>query len=171
MALFGKDKSDVKKKESAKDFTRKDIDDLRNEDSYLRTQLADKIKTVARDMEQCRETLTKKLELGLLKEIGTLIGRIIALEEKVRHAEQGYTGISADYRIQYETLKRLYAWDLQLESHIDELKQDVNLFQGAITSGNLDSKRKEMVNISDKLRIITELFEKRREAIPGLEVK
>ena len=78
---------------SGKDFSEKDLADLRNKDSYLRAHLADRIKNVVRDMEQCRENLTKKMELGLLKEIGTIIGRMIAIEGKIRHAEQGYTGI------------------------------------------------------------------------------
>ena len=171
MALFGKEGIEEKKKVAGKDFTKADLANLRNEDSYLRTQIADRIKNVVRDMEQCREDLTKKMELGLLKEIGALIARIIALEGKVRHAEQGYTGISTDYRIEEDAQNRLYEWDLRLIGHIDDLKKSVNIFQSAINSGSMDIMRQEMSNISVKLRDFTELFEKRREAIAGLGIE
>jgi len=170
MALFRKERGNEKKTSSGKNFTKADIVELRNEDSYLRTQLADRIKKVVRDMEQCRENLTKKMELGSLKEIGVLIGRITALEEKIRHAEQGYTGISADYQIQYETLKRLYEWDMKLTGHIDDLKKSVSVFQDVIYSGNRDMMKQEMSHISCKVRDFTDLVEKRREAVSGLEV-
>jgi hypothetical protein len=171
MALFGKGGIEDKKKVSGKDFSEKDLADLRNKDSYLRAHLADRMKNVVRDMEQCRENLTKKMELGLLKEIGTLIGRMIAIEGKIRHAEQGYTGISADYRIQYEALRQLYEWDLKLADHIYNLKTSVNLFQGAITSGDTNTMKQEISNISVKLHDFSEFFEKRRETVTGLEVK
>lgn len=171
MALFRKDSREEKKTSSGKKFTKADVAELRNEDSYLRTQLADRVKKVVRDMEQCRETLTKKIELGSLNEMGVLIGRMMALEEKIRHAEQGYTGISADYRMQYEALQQLYDWDLKLTSHIDDLKNSVSIFQNTIHAGDMDRMRQEMSMISGKVRDFTDLFEKRREAVPGLEVR
>jgi hypothetical protein len=146
-------------------------EDLRIADSLLRTQLADRIQNVVRDMEQCRENLTKKMELDILEDTGNLIARIIALEGKVRHAEQGYTGISTDYRIEEDAQNRLYEWDLRLIGHIDDLKKSVSLFQSAINSGSMDTMRQEMSNISVKLRDFTELFEKRRDAIAGLGIE
>lgn len=171
MALFSKDHSEEKKTSTGKKFTKADVLDLWNEDSYLRTQLADRIQKVVHDMEHCREILTKKMELGSLKDIGVLIGSMTALEEKIRHAEQGYTGISADYRIQYETLKQLYEWDRKLTKHIDDLKQSVTQFQNMIHSGNMEMMKQELPTIRGKVRQFIDIVEKRRDAVPGLEVK
>jgi hypothetical protein len=146
-------------------------EDLRIADSLLRTQLADRIKNVVRDIEQCRENLTKKMELDILEDVGNLIARIIALEGKVRHAEQGYTGISTDYRIEEDAQNRLYEWDLRLIDNIDDLKKSVNLFQSTINSGDMNTMKQEMSNIIVKLNDFTELFEKRREAIAGLRIE
>jgi len=145
-------------------------EDLRIADSLLRTQLADRVKNVTQDMEQCRENLSKKMELDFLEDIGNLIARINALGGKIRHAEQGYTGISADFRIEEDAQNRLYEWDLRLISHIDNLKKSAKLFQSAIRAGDMRSTKQEMSNIDVQLRDFTELFEKRREAIAGLGI-
>ena len=146
-------------------------EDLRIADSLLRTQLADKIRNVSRDMEQCRETLTRKMEMDLLEDIGRLVNQFSAIEGKIRHAEQGYTGISADYRIEETELNRLYEWDLGLITHIDELKNSVSQLQTALNSGEKENMIQEISNMTGKLREFTELFEKRRMAIAGLGVE
>ena len=146
-------------------------EDLRIADSVLRTQLADRIKNVGRDLEQCRENLTRKMELDLMEAAGNLVSRITAVEGKVRHAEQGYTGVSADYRIEEDELNRLYEWDLGLISRIDDLKTSVSMFRSAIDSDNKYTMKQEISNINGKLRDFIELFEKRREAIAGLGVE
>jgi hypothetical protein len=146
-------------------------EDLRIADSLLRTQLADRIKNVSQEMELCRETLAKKMELDLLEEIGNLIDRFIALEGKVRHAEQGYTGISADYTIGEDAQNRLYEWDLKLIDNINELKKSVSVFQDAVNSDNIGAMKQEMSNIGGKLHNFTEIFEKRRDAITGLRIE
>ena len=146
-------------------------EDLRIADSLLREQLADKLKGVLRDLEQCRETLTRKMEMDLLEDVGHLAIQCSTIETKVRHAEQGYTGISADYRIEESELNRLYEWDLNLIRHIDSLKSSVGVLQNAVNSGVNDNIVTEMSNVNGKLREFTELFEKRREAITGLGVE
>ncbi|MEM0492452.1 MAG: hypothetical protein QXS02_00620 [Candidatus Thermoplasmatota archaeon] len=145
-------------------------EDLRIADSLLRAQLADRIKSVGRDLEECRESLTRKMELDLLEETGNLVSRITSIEGKVRHAEQGYTGISADYRIEEEELNRLYEWDIGLINHIDDMRNSVSMLQNAINSDNKHAVKQEISNISKKLRDFIEIFEKRREAIIGLGV-
>lgn len=143
-------------------------EDLRIADSLLRTQLADNIKNVGRYLEGCREVLVRNMEIELLEDAGRLVNLLNAIEGKVRHAEQGYTGISADYRIEENELNKLYEWDLGLVDHIDNLKTSASIFRAAVDSGNRENIRKEMNNINGKIRQFDELFEKRRNAIAGL---
>jgi len=146
-------------------------EDLRIADSLLRTQLADKLKNVLVDVEQCREILTRNMEMDLLEDVRRLVNQAQVLEGKVRHAEHGYTGISADYRIEESELNRLYEWDLGLLTHIEELKNSVGVFQNALNSGDKENMKQEMNVLYGKLRNFEELFNKRREAIAGLGVE
>jgi hypothetical protein len=145
-------------------------EDLRIADSLLRTQLADWVKSVTQDLEQCRESLTKKMDLDALEDVGNLIDRSIALEGKILHAEQGYTGISADFRIEEDAQNRLYEWDLGLITSIDTLKKSTGLFHSAIHSGDAEVMKQEISHIDAIIQEFTDLFEKRRDAIAGLGI-
>ena len=111
------------------------------------------------------------MEMDLLEDVRRLVNQAQILEGKVRHAEQGYTGVSADYRIEESELNRLYEWDLGLLTHIDELKSSVGVFQNALNSGNKENMKQEMNNLYSKLRNFEDLFNRRREAIAGLGVE
>jgi len=146
-------------------------EDLRIADSLLREQLANKIKTVARDLEECREVLTRKMEMDLLEDAGRLVSQIGSIEGKVRHAEQGYTGITADYRIEESELNKLYEWDLNLLGNVDTLKNSAGILRTVIDSGDNEKIRTELHTMNGKLREFREVFEKRRGAIAGLGVE
>ena len=146
-------------------------EDLRIADSLLRSQLADRIRIVRRNIESCRDSLTKKMEFDFLEDAGSLVNQIAMIEGKIRHAEQGYTGVSPDYRIEEDELNRLYEWDLSLISHIDELITSATTLQQAISSDDKQSMRQELGNMNEKLQGFMEIFEKRRETIAGLVVE
>ena len=145
-------------------------EDLRIADSLLREQLANRLKGVERDIEGCRQSLAKKMEMDLLEDAAELVNKITATEGKVRHAEQGYTGISADYRIEETELNRLYEWDLGLLAHIESLKGSVATLQGAINSGDSATMTQELGNCKNAVLAFNELFEQRRATIAGLGV-
>lgn len=146
-------------------------EDLRIADSLLRSQLVDRIQIVRRNVEICRESLTKKMELNFLEDAGSLVNQISKIEVKIRHAEQGYTGVSPDYRIEEDELNRLYEWDLNLISHIEELKISTTLLQNAISSDDKRTIGEELDHLNEKLQGFIEIFEKRREAIADLGVE
>jgi hypothetical protein len=146
-------------------------EDLRIADSLLRSQLADRIRIVRRDVEHCRETLTKNTELDLLEDAGSLVNQITMVEEKIRHAEQGYTGVSPDYRIEEDELNRLYEWDLRLIDHIEEINKNATILQQAVSSDDTQNIRQQMDYMNKKLQDFQVVFEKRREVIAGLVVE
>ena len=145
-------------------------EDLRIADSLLREQLANRLKGVEQNIEGCRQSLAKKMEMDLLEDAAELVNKITATEAKVRHAEQGYTGISADYRIEQTELNRLYEWDLGLLGHIDALKGSVATLQSAIDGGDGAAMRQELGNCKNAVRGFVDLFEQRRATIAGLGV-
>jgi len=112
-----------------------------------------------------------KMELDFLEETASLVNQSALIEEKVRHAAQGYTGVSPDYRIEEDELNRLYEWDLSLISHIDELNTSATTLQQAIGSDDKQIMKQELGNMNEKLQGFMEIFEKRRETIAGLVVE
>ena len=144
-------------------------EDLRIADSLLRKQLADKLKSVLTNVEQCRDILTRNMEMDMLEDIRRVVNQAQIIEGKMRHSEQGYTGVSADYRIEESELNRLYEWDLGLIDHINELSNSSTVFKNAVNDNDKEKMKVEMNNLNNKLLAFQDLFEKRREAIADLE--
>lgn len=73
--------------------------------------------------------------MDYLEDVAGLVNGMHKTESRVRHAEQGYSGISADIRIEEDELNRLYEWDLQLLHTIDAIKSKVGALQTAVRAG------------------------------------
>lgn len=141
-------------------------EDLRIADSLLRTHLADAIRSAGTTVEQCRDVLVKKMKLGVLEDIGKLVNKINGMENRVRHVEQGYTGLSPDIRIDITELNRLYEWDLQMLDHIQELNKIATTFKTSIDD---DSRTKEFMNdLESRINNFDQIFDKRIQIVAGL---
>ncbi len=70
-------------------------EDLRAADNMLRLQLAVRLAAVRADVEACRAAMVEGGELAGLDRAGGVINKLKSVETQVRHAEQGYSGISA----------------------------------------------------------------------------
>ena len=144
-------------------------EDLRAADSLLRQQLAARMKEVNKKFENSREELTKAMELALINDMGDILKLSRQIENKIRHAEQGYTGISADYRIEEHELNKLYEWDLSMLQTIISLEKTAQDLNSSITGqdGTAGSKMKDIKN---GLKEFNSVFDKRISIIAGLEV-
>jgi hypothetical protein len=145
-------------------------EDLRIADSLLRKQLADNLGDVKEKIELCRKDLAGKMEMDLLNNIGALMNNITSTENRVRHAEQGYSGISADYNIREDELEDMYEWDLHLISDIQKLSETVVSLQSTISSGDTGAISKKMTEVEENIRDFNSLFDKRIETIANLGV-
>src|SRR5438552_439901 len=70
-------------------------EDIRAADNLLRIQLANQLKGVRGDLEDIRDQMAMDGKVQGLQSIGNAIFTIEGLEAKVRHAEGGYSGLSA----------------------------------------------------------------------------
>ncbi|MDI6885085.1 MAG: hypothetical protein QMD22_01805 [archaeon] len=145
-------------------------EDLRIADSLLRAQLADRLKGIGAQVEQCRQDLVKKLELEFLEDAARVVNSMQKTESRVRHAEQGYSGISAGIRIEGEELNRLYEWDLQLLRDIATIKSKVEELQGVILAGNKREVPTLMRAVNNIVQDLNATFDKRFEIISGVGV-
>lgn len=145
-------------------------EDLRIADRLLREQLADMLGSTAKKAESCRDKIVDEKELGLLDRMRKLVNEANTTEKRMRHAEQGYTGVSPDYRIEEEQLNRLYEWDLGLIDDIDRIQNAVNALDSVISTNVWEDVSQGIDSAIKSLEDFNALFEKRREAIAGLIV-
>jgi len=145
-------------------------EDLRIADSLLRKQLANNLGDIREKIELCRQDLANKMEMELLNNMGALMNHITSTENRVRHAEHGYSGISADYNIRENELNRMYEWDLNLLSDIDKISDSVGLLQTTITSGNTTEIGQKIKEVEEDIKEFNSLFDMRIETIANLGV-
>lgn len=145
-------------------------EDLRIADSLLRAQLAERLSKVGDRIELCKKELSKRMELEVLDSIGSLTNHIQMTQNRVKHAEHGYSGVSADYRIMEEELNRLYEWDLNLLSEIEKLGQAVDTLQSAINTANTAEIGEKIDTVEADIRVFNDLFDKRVETIANLTI-
>ena len=129
-------------------------EDLRIADSLLRIQIADLLQSdVLVPLEQVRECAGNALELDL---------------SRVRHAEQGYSGISPAYRVSDEQLNTLYEFDLSLVDGIKGLGTLCRTALGSADTGDFGLVKADLRNIRTELSELLAVFEKRIETMAGL---
>jgi hypothetical protein len=123
-------------------------EDVRAADSLLRLQVADKILRSRRDLENLRSALTNAGQYARLTDLAPLLADLQRLEGEIRHAEQGYTGISPAVRLKAQNLDRLYEYDYgfalagdQLASSMDELVAGGAAADPAVLSDGLNRVR------------------------------
>ncbi len=133
-------------------------EDLRIADSMLRDYIANIMKDVEKYVKEVRSYLQENMALDDMDTIGKIINRVATMEERIRHAEQGYMGLVGDYRVGEEQLNNLYEFDLKL---IEE-SQNLLEFAKEMAHSDLNTVREMMRSFPSKLNEIEELFEKRR---------
>jgi hypothetical protein len=143
-------------------------EDIRAADSMLRIQLADRLAAVRKDLEACRATLADDMNLESLDRVGTLISRFKAIEGEVRHAEQGYSGISAKIRVGEAELNRLYEYDLNLTMSLAEISGETAKVRVLAGTGGQDFKA-GLASLGAELDKFQADFRKRMTIVTGTE--
>jgi hypothetical protein len=144
-------------------------EDIRAADNILRAYLADELECgVQNKLNRVREIFSKSFEMDLLNDIGELINKNKGLTAKIRHAEHGYSGISPQYRIDENSLNRIYDFDYRLLESIRliQAKSDVLLDQA---KGKALAKIPESyADIREEIEKLDELFKMRQVQLIGL---
>jgi|SRR3990170_3999450 len=114
-------------------------EDIRAADNILRLQLSDRMKTVRGELEGIRDQLAMDGKFQGLQTIGNAIFNLQGLEGKVRHAEGGYSGISATIRIEEKELDRLYEYDWAMFESLDRAAAVVPMVREAADAKSYDA--------------------------------
>lgn len=148
----------------------RDKEDIRVADALLRGQLADRFaRRILPAIEEARERSSGRLDLEAVREIGGLVGDARSTEACIRHAEQGYSGISAAYTVDAPALSRLYDYDYTLVSAVEQVERDAALARAAARGDDgspplADACRRVAVG----LRGVRDLVQGRREMMARL---
>ena len=146
-------------------------EDLRIADRLLREELVNRLGRAASSAEEARNALVKRKALDLLDDAAALVTKMNAIVQRVRHAEQGYTGISPDYRILESELNRMYEWDLGLLSNVEDLTDMTGILQRDAGSMTEDELSGELEMALRALTDFEQIFDQRREAFVGLTLQ
>jgi hypothetical protein len=143
-------------------------EDIRAADSMLRLQLADRLAAVRADVEACRASMVEGGELAGLDRVGGVINKLKSVETQVRHAEQGYSGISAKTKVGEPELNKLYEYDLGLFTSVAAMGGDAAGLKAAPDSAAINQG---LTKLSASLDGFEATFKKRMQAVTGTEVQ
>ncbi len=146
-------------------------EDLRIADRLLREQMAKLLKDAGSGLEAARRGMSRRQMIELLEEVGRLIGLVNTTESRVRHAEQGYTGVSPDFRIEEAELNQMYEWDLSLLKWLNEMRNGAERLVAATESSDMREINSQMRSFDQALKNFGQTWDRRRERIAGLEVQ
>ena len=137
-------------------------EDARIADSLLRTQIADAVKErIMQPLELCRDEASRALELDIMNNIAAVITKAKTAEAKIRHAEQGYSGISAGVRIEQEELNRLYELDLSLLTDVQSLSTAAKAVADAAAAGDFANASAKLTALKTNLQEFITVLDKR----------
>ncbi len=144
-------------------------EDLRTADALLRGQVADRMLRVKDRLEAARAELTRNYQLASLEAMGGVIFKIKELEGRIRHAEQGYSGLSADIRVEEKEINTLYEFDLRLIEGIDLLGGKADAIKAAAKK-DADAVDAAITDFRGDASTFEDTFERRMKVITGTEV-
>ena len=145
-------------------------EDIRAADDLLRIQLSERMGRARFEVEKCRKALVDAMLTEQLDRLGQLINKFKTVEGAVRHAEGGYTGISAQIRIEEAELDQLYEFDYNMINYLLNIEQGILPLRGAVDAENGAGIKTEIANLRTRLEDFETTWKARIKRITGTEV-
>ena len=145
-------------------------EDIREADSFLRIQVADKIKNARATVENSRQALANAGQFQALNDLSPLIANLWQLEGEVRHAEQGYTGISPAVRINPQQLDRLYEYDYGFVEAADQMNQTLASLPSLLMGGEGAKAPALIATVRGQVNQLGQAFKARLQVIEGIRI-
>jgi hypothetical protein len=143
-------------------------EDIRAADNLLRIQIANQMKKVREELEEIRDGMAMDGKVQGLQTIGNAIFTIEGLEAKIRHAEGGYSGISATIQIKETELDRLYEYDYAM---LESLDQASGLVAGVREAGDTKGFEGAVKSLMKSLNQFETAWKSRTNAVTGIQVR
>jgi len=143
-------------------------EDLRIADSLLREEVSKRMTHVENDAMEIRKLLGEGMEMNRMNDLKGLIYDIQNFRNRIEHAEQEYSGISADYRILENELEALYEYDLKLFESVDRIRSEMKGLDPGMDDAGFKTKVKAVRAV---LKEMMEGFDLRTETIAEVVVR
>src|SRR5256712_12697140 len=143
-------------------------EDIRAADNLLRIQLANQLKGVRGNLEDIRDQMAMDGKVQGLQSIGNAIFTIEGLEAKVRHAEGGYSGLSATIQIKETELDKLYEYDYAMIDSLDTAAGVVPTIREAADPKAFEAAVKSM---RDAITSFETAWKSRTNAVTGIQLR
>jgi hypothetical protein len=147
------------------------MEDIRAADSQLRIQVANLVDRTLSSLQDTRATMSRKNQYAGLTDLATILSDLQVLSGRIRHAEQGYSGISANIRFQQSRLDQLYEYDYGFVQAADQLSASAAPIQDAATQGDLDALRTSIQTLRNQVQVLQNAFSQRVRAVEGIMVQ
>lgn len=145
-------------------------EDLRAADSLLRRQVADKVGRARGTVESVRSSLTQAGQFQHLTDLAPLIADLQRLEGEIRHAEQGYTGISPAVRVNTQTLDRMYEYDYGFALAGTQLGDGIEALPAVAGSGDASALGAAIATARGRVSQLDSAFRARLKAVEQIQV-
>jgi len=145
-------------------------EDIREADSFLRIQVADKIKNARATIENSRAALANANQFQVLNDLAPLLADLLTLEGRIRFAEQGYTGISPAVRINPQQLDRLYEYDYGFVVAGDQLNQTIAPLPSLASGGSSAPLATLVATARGQVNQLDQAFKARLQVIEGIRI-
>jgi hypothetical protein len=145
-------------------------EDIRDADSILRREVADKLVDAMTQIQTVRQNLVQANQYGSLNDLALILSDVTILEGHIRHAEQGYSGISAPIRIQPKDLDRLYEYDYGFAMAADQLRGQVPPLGAAAQANDAARVSSEVARLRGLVTQLSSAFQARLATIEGIRV-
>jgi hypothetical protein len=146
-------------------------EDARAADSFLRMQVADKVHRCVQVVQDCRQRMTAAALFQGLMDLAPVLNDLQVLEGEIRHAEQGYTGISPALKITPAQIDRLYEYDYGFASAAEQVDATLGPLQASSSGTDSAAVQTAIATVRTQVRALDNAFKARIRAIEGILVQ
>ena len=140
----------------------------RESDKLIRNHLYLRLATARNDLKTVFQKLSDRRSFDVLTDMDRLVARFDRVAEKVNHASYGYTGFFDVVKVEEGALDRMIDFDNQLITDVDNIVNEVATFKGEVMRQEFGKVKERVQSLFDTLEAFEEAFEKRQEAILGV---
>ena len=140
----------------------------RDADQILRDTIAKRLEEVRLRLSDVHHELSRDIGLAMryAEDLGRADNRLMGLIGKIKDAPQGYAGFFDAIKVKEDDLARIYVFDEQMLNNVDQIANDVDLLNDAVSQGANISEAIRQLN--EHLASANEIFNSRTEVLMGI---
>ena len=140
----------------------------RDTDQLIRNKTYTTLRMGLKDLKWCYRELINADLFNKSDQINRLIMKTDKINEKIHHAERGYSGIWQTIKVGEGELYELLRYDASLIDISEKMRKDISLLKEEIRKKNIDEAFRRIENFEMSIDEFDDKFTEREEVIIGL---